>query len=253
MVYQFWIVFAILAFLILFFDRKYGMLRDISTLTPRPYSWSRVQLAWWTVIILSSFVAIFILNDTTPTLHQSTLILLSISVGTTAAARVIDVSDVNNPTVARHQDLADGSKRSNFLLDILSDKDGPSIHRFQAIVFNLVFGIWFIDTVLANLQKVPQSICDGLSGKDLELCKANAVDYIMPVISDNNLILLGLSTATYAALKITENSTPNNTGQPATANNPAANANPAANPNTAGNPNPDPNAVDDSNSGQHDR
>jgi hypothetical protein len=40
-------------------------------------------------------------------------------------------------------------------------------------------------------------------------CQANPIDYVMPDISNNNLILLGLSSATYAAVKTTENKSSN--------------------------------------------
>jgi hypothetical protein len=157
------------------------MLKDISTANRRPYSWSRVQLAWWTVIVLASFIAIMIKYHNAPQLNQSTLILLGISGTTIAAARVIDVNDLSN-TAVRHQD----ENGSNFLFDILSDQDGVSIHRFQTVIFNFVFGIWFIVYVILHLT-------------------TSSIDCIMPVIEQNNLILLGLSSATYAFLKTTEN------------------------------------------------
>ena len=161
------------------------MLRDVSKAPGhQPYSWSRVQLAWWTVIILSSFVAILIEQNVAPTLRTSTVILLGISAATTAAARVIDVSDQQD-LIRRHQD--DFGK--NFFLDILSDQTGVSVSRFQTVVFNFVFGAWFIASVVKSLHA-------GTGAND-----------VMPNIENNNLILLGLSTATYAALKVTENKT----------------------------------------------
>ncbi len=127
--------------------------------------------------------------------------MIGISAATTATAPVIDISD-QEKYVWTHQD----GFGKNFLLDILSDQNGVSVHRFQTIVFNAVFGIWFIHAVLNNLI-----VYDCSSYKEdarlLELCLNNKVHYIMPPISDNNLILLGLSSATYAALKMTENKT----------------------------------------------
>lgn len=185
MIYQFWIILIFLFLTIAIFDKKYFMLRDTSKAPGhQPYSWARVQLAWWTVIVLSSFIAILWHMDVAPTLNSSTVILLGISAATTATARVIDISDETN-LLTRHQD--DFGK--NFFLDILSDQTGVSVSRFQTVAFNLVFGIWFISTVLKCLNN------------------GNA-DNIMPTITDNNLILLGLSTATYAAMKTTENKTP---------------------------------------------
>jgi hypothetical protein len=74
----FWIILIALAFMVGYCDKKYCMLKDISTANRRPYSWSRVQLAWWTVIVLASFVAIIIKYGHAPQLNESTLILLSL-------------------------------------------------------------------------------------------------------------------------------------------------------------------------------
>lgn len=180
----FWLAFAVLGISVAYCSRKYCMLKDNSTALKQPFSWSRVQLAWWTVIILTSFIAILFTYNEAPTLTTSTVILLGISAATTAVARTIDVSDAASPTTI---DTGD-HKSSGFLLDILSDQNGVSIHRFQTVVFNFVFGCWFIVSVLEHLHNMPD---DG-------------IDAIIPDIATTNLVLLGLSSATYAALKSTE-------------------------------------------------
>jgi hypothetical protein len=180
----FWLAFAVLGIAVGYCSYKYCMLKDNSSAVKQPYSWSRVQLAWWTIIILSAFIAILFSYNEAPTLTTSTVILLGISAATTAVARTIDVSDAASPaTVA-----VPPAESSNFILDILSDQNGVSIHRFQTVVFNFVFGCWFIVTVLEHLHNMPE---DG-------------VNAIMPDFADTNLVLLGLSSATYAALKTTE-------------------------------------------------
>jgi len=200
----FWVLFLILLGSVIACDRKFNMLRDLSKASPRPFSWSRVQLAWWTIIILSSFISILLQTGHAPNLHTSTLILLGISVGTTAAARIIDLADQDNPLVYRHQDV----KSANFFLDILSDQNGISIQRFQTVIFNVVFGLWFISSVLGNLHDPNFCLNDFPKGDpNLAQCLLHSVDFIMPIVSDNNLILIGLSSAAYAALKITENKT----------------------------------------------
>jgi hypothetical protein len=131
--------FAVLVTAVIYFDRKYCMLRDMTTANlHQPYSWSRVQLAWWSVIILSCFITIIIMKGAAPTLDISTVILLGISAATTATAKAIDISDAEKNEGIRHQD--DFGK--NFFLDILSDGT-VSVHRFQTIVFNCVleFGL----------------------------------------------------------------------------------------------------------------
>lgn len=189
MIYQFWTVFLALVLIFLFFDARYGMLRDMSQANPKPYSWGRVQLAWWTAIILSVFIAIYWKTGNLPDLHYSTIVLLGISAATTTTSRLIDVSDVRKAAI-RHQDI----KKDNFLLDILSDENGVSIHRFQTVVFNITFGIWFIKKSLQALGACNTSACD--------------IDAIMPIVTDTNLTLLGVSAAAYAAMKSTENSVP---------------------------------------------
>ena len=185
----FWIAFAVLACCVVYCNKNYCMLRDMSNAKKRPYSWARVQLAWWTVIVLSSFIAIMARYKVAPGLDESTVILLGISAATIATARTIDVSDEANPNVTRHQD----DNGSNFVLDILSDQDNVSISRFQTVVFNFVFGVWFIGSVLTDLVTLP----------------AKDVDAIIPIITPANLVLLGLSSATYAAMKATENKSKN--------------------------------------------
>lgn len=202
MVFQFWGIFILLLAAVIVCDRKFHMLRDISKASILPYSWSRVQLTWWTLIVLSAFTTILLRSGVAPNLHSSTLVLLGISVATTATARVIDLGDQQNTHVFRHQNL----KSTNFFLDILSDHNGVSIQRFQAVLFNAVFGIWFIASVLGNINDVNFCLSTfSKSDPNLAQCLLHPADFYMPIISENNLILLGLSSATYAALKITEN------------------------------------------------
>jgi hypothetical protein len=203
---NFWIVFAFLIVLVAWLDRRYCMLRDLTTVkTHQPYSWSRVQLAWWSVIILSSFITVFFSKGVAPNLHMSTVILLGISSATTVTAMAIDVSDQQQQEIYRHQNQFG----KNFFLDILSDPSGVSMNRLQTLAFNTVFGIWFISVVLNNMH-ADCSAYQNLTDKIVSAaCQANPIDYVMPDISNNNLILLGLSSATYAAVKTTENKSSN--------------------------------------------
>ena len=204
----FWATFLALASLVYFCDKKYGMLRDASTATPRPYSWSRVQLAWWTVIVFSSYITIILRSHgSLPDFNNSILYLLGISSATTIGAMLIDVSDQSNPALSN---LSQNDRGNTFFLDILSDKNGISIHRFQTIIFNIVFGIWFIGAVLQRLAiDPPCAICAGqpASGACIT-CLNNYARAIMPFIPSNDLILMSISSGLYEALKITENRQP---------------------------------------------
>ena len=142
----------------------------------RPYSLARAQLMWWTLIILSCFTSYYGDNGVLQNLDESALILLGISIGTASAARIIDNTEISNEMI-RHQNV---DKSKGFLNNILSDNNGISIHRFQAFVFNLIFGFIFI----AEFLKEENSFVD---------------------FGPMELGLMGISSAAYVGLKFSEN------------------------------------------------
>jgi hypothetical protein len=164
-----------------------------------PYSYSKVQLAWWTMIVLSSLITIIITKCKIPTLDSSTLILLGISAATSATARAIDVSNKKDPVIAQ-KSLSVHS--DGLIIDILSDNDNVNMHRLQSVIINVTFGIYFIHAVLCNLNGCG---CFYVEESLLAECRKHPIDFIIPIISTNNLVLLGLSSATYTALKSAEN------------------------------------------------
>src|SRR5258708_12506171 len=87
----FWGFLLVLSGSIIYLDQRYGMLRDTSIAQKKPFSYARVQLAWWTVIVLASFFTIMLTKGAIPTFDQSTLVLLGISAATTGAARIIEI------------------------------------------------------------------------------------------------------------------------------------------------------------------
>ncbi len=139
----------------------------------KPYSLSRTQLIYWSVIIVMAYVFIWIVTGELAALTGSTLALLGISIGTTAGAKLIDSSQGDR---SRHQEKAS----ENFLVDILSDDKGISVHRFQMVLWTVVLGIIFVRQVVLNLE--------------------------LPQLDDNLLALMGISNGAYVGLKIPENS-----------------------------------------------
>jgi hypothetical protein len=204
----FWIVLATLLFIIIYLDARYLLLRDNSTAQIKPFSYARVQLAWWTLIILTSLISIIISTGKIPAFDKNILILLGITAGVTLTARLIDLSDDAN-AYSKSVQIAQASSAGlptpppiilsrnqnsqDFILDILSDKSGVSIHRLQAVIFNIIFGIWFIYNVYMAIE--------GLNGKTAQ----PEVDKIMQIMKENYLMLIGLSAGTYATIKATEN------------------------------------------------
>jgi len=192
----------------------------------RPYSLSAVQAAWWFLLILISFIFIWLVTGEA-NFSGTALTLLGISLGTALGATVIDVnkkgtsgasedgqanSDELNLLLSDKEKLekelsslrgqpgfadkkveydnkiseikkkfpnAIGPAREKFYLDILSDANGVSFHRFQMLVWTVVLGIFFISATLGKLA--------------------------MPDFSSTLLTLMGISAGTYLGFKIPEN------------------------------------------------
>jgi hypothetical protein len=145
---------------------------------PRPFSLSRVQLGVWTVVISSSYIFLILCNccDMTKVIINSTaLLLMGISVGTTLVARTIDK---NQASLKRHQN----EPSEGFLVDILSDENGISIHRFQNVVWTVI------------------AIC-------IYLCYLNVSKCKLPELDSTLIALTGISASAYVGVKINENKT----------------------------------------------
>jgi hypothetical protein len=170
-----WIMAIALLFVIAVFyvlAWKTEIIRDPSASEKHPFSMAKSQLAFWTLIVIFSFLYLWIITGVAPFIGGSTLILLGISIGTTLGAKVIDASQKD---MERHQDqLSKG-----WLFDVLSDGAGINIHRFQMLLWTIVMGIYFIHSVFYNLE--------------------------IPQISDAFLALMGISSGAYVGLKIPEN------------------------------------------------
>jgi hypothetical protein len=164
-------LFLILTIILVFF-LKLNFIRDSSAADPKPYSLSRFQLLWWTVIIISCYILLFAIRDDFGLLSQSTLILLGISAAGTGFSALVDYS-VNDKGTQPAQ------PGKNFFYDILSDNNGVNIHRYQNFIFTIVFGIVFVYKVFSTAN--------------------------MPNFGVLELSLMGLSTATYVGLKTNEN------------------------------------------------
>jgi hypothetical protein len=170
---------------LLAFVFKTNLIKDKSSQPDKkPYSLSRFQLLWWTVIIISCYILLFAIRDDFALLSQSTLILLGISVAGTSFAAVVDYSQSDQD---RHQD----QPGVNFIQDVLSDDEGISVHRYQNLIFTFIFGIIFFYKVLATGN--------------------------MPDFGPLELSLMGLSTAAYVGLKTGENKTPSSSTSASTA------------------------------------
>lgn len=142
----------------------------------RPYSLAKTQLAWWTFIIMGSYLVIYCVTGEMTNISMTTLSLLGISAGTAGLSGLIgSPGDVGKP-------LPGGPVVSqSWLTDILSDSNGVSINRLQKVVITLLLGYFFVRTVYKTVA--------------------------MPEWNNNETLLLAISSATYLGLKWQDNKT----------------------------------------------
>lgn len=181
------------------------------------FSLGRSQLAFWTVIVISSFIYVFLKCSTAqhfdvPGLNDVNLALLGIAAGTTLVSKTIDNSqrDAQGDAIPQQDYPSKG-----FFIDIISDEKGVSIHRLQNVIWTIVVGAIYIGYV-ANHPQLPDST----------------------IITTQLLALMGISTGAYLGLKINENQ-----NAPVSAVTQNVNANPTAPATAPANPNPQGNAA----------
>jgi hypothetical protein len=116
----------------------------------KTYSFSRSQLFYWTMIVIICLCAGMGNNGNFDLLlklkEPSILLLLGISVGTASVATYID-NEIPNPKK--------NTDSNGFIRDILSDAGGISVHRYQALLFNIIFGLVFVCQFINNTTEFP--------------------------------------------------------------------------------------------------
>ncbi|HEY0058658.1 MAG TPA: hypothetical protein VGB56_05950 [Flavisolibacter sp.] len=184
-----WFSFSFFANTALCRDASYDKSCTLKPVESRPYSYSRVQLFWWTLIILFCYILFFALYGVLLPLNPTVILLLGSGVAVYIFGKSMDKDQIrknNAEEPARHQDLHDSK---GFLTDILSDENGISIHRLQAVAFNIVYGLGFLSAFFSALSD------------------ASNKKYTYPLIEFEpwQLSLLGISAIGYLGLKSSEN------------------------------------------------
>jgi hypothetical protein len=133
---------------------------------PKAYSLSRFQMAFWFVLVISSYVFIWLITDATDTLNTSVLALIGIGSGTALGSFAVDAGKTR------------AAASEGFLRDVLSDATGICFYRFQMFVWTLILGMIFLSSVWYSLS--------------------------MPEFSATLLALQGISAGTYLGFKIPE-------------------------------------------------
>lgn len=181
-----WIILLVTFFILLFttiiLSLKTDLIKDISTSNPKPFSLSRSQMAFWTVVIASTYVYLLVLHDfdyAKVVMSESAFILLGIGLGTTATARVMDNADQEKLSQGAIGACHQNDPSQGFWKDILSDKNGVSVARYQNVIFTIILGVGFIINTISK--------------------------EVMINFDENLLILSGVSAAGYLGVKGLEN------------------------------------------------
>ena len=171
------------------------MLRDADTTF---YSLGKSQMAFWGVLVFVSVVAVLLVTGTLERIPTQTLGLLGISgvtglgaiiiggAGSGSGVRKLRLEFValkanKNRTElesARLEELKVLLTPRNFIRDICDDGNGPSFHRVQVVLWTLLLGGVFLNSVAQVLS--------------------------MPEFPESLLLLMGISNATYLGFKIPE-------------------------------------------------
>jgi hypothetical protein len=204
-----WWAFILICISIFFAAWKTNILRetcececlDKNKKAKAPFSLSRTQMAFWTIIVAFSFTYIYIITGEMPNITTGTLILLGISSSTTLGGSLLDSNDT---TTKRQNAPVNRCCSENFFKDILSDGGIPGIHRLQNILFTVIMGGIYLYRAVAELY--------------------------LTEFDTNLLILMGISSGTYLGVKFFANQSlaQNAKQQPAAV--PADNANAPAPP-----------------------
>lgn len=152
---------------------KSNMLRECDG---GPYSLSQTQLAFWTILIIGSFIYTLILTDIAYSLNNSILLLLGISLTANGTAIYIDYYKKKDKATLKPK------VSKGFLTDILGDGNTIVVQRVQNAAWTLVLGLYLIYYTISNKT--------------------------LPTYPDALLYLTGISSFAYVAAKPTENKKP---------------------------------------------
>ncbi|MCK9421491.1 MAG: hypothetical protein M0Q38_02730 [Bacteroidales bacterium] len=155
--------------IVFFLSRKTDLIRVGDNQSQ--FSLGLAQLIFWTVIIASSYFYLWIISKTPGSLTDSTLILLGISITTTAGSKLVDFR--------RKTPVPVHVPSRGFWVDMASDSVGYSVHRCQMILWTIILGIIFVQKVIAEQQ--------------------------IPAFDETLLALMGISSAGFVGLKTMEN------------------------------------------------
>lgn len=148
-----------------------------------PLSMARLQMSIWFFVIIGSFVFLWSTTGSLAGVNATALALMGISGGTSMFSAFISKKQEWD-AVKRAPKTPESSRIAAWFVDLLSDDQGMTIHRFQMLAWTLVLAIVFINGVI--------------------------IDYAMPIFTKELLGLMGISSGVYVGFKLKEGTTREN-------------------------------------------
>ncbi|MDQ3109640.1 MAG: hypothetical protein M3R17_07065 [Bacteroidota bacterium] len=134
----------------------------------KPYSLARVQMAIWFVVIISSWLLLYVCLHHFNLLNEKILILMGITAGTGVGGLALDAN----------KDKTITSPSEGFFKDLISDHSNISLFRFQNLAWTVILVVVFVRYVIVYMK--------------------------MPEFDTTLLLLMGISSGTYIGAKVTE-------------------------------------------------
>lgn len=162
--------------LLLFFVGFHFLIKSPSALRDvrhGPYSLGKSQMAFWGLLVMLSFVGVWLLTGAMERIPEQVLILLGISGATGLSAIVISNNKQSGRGAATQPHPTHG-----FWRDICNDGNGLSFHRMQVVAWTIFIGLVFVRSVVHVMS--------------------------MPEFPETLLVLMGISNGVYLGFKIPE-------------------------------------------------
>ena len=145
--------------------------------TAQPYSLAFCQIAFWTIVIVASYLFIYLSTGNYNCFNSTALTLLGISATTGLGAVVINNNDPSRATAWSSQMDTFYKKwlLISLFIDLLCERETMSFHRLQLITWTVVLAFVFVRSVFNTLG--------------------------MPVLDPTLLILVGIVNGAYLGMK----------------------------------------------------
>lgn len=156
------------------------------------YSVSRFQVMAWTIVVVSSWVYVYLHTGKQVSFPDSVMYLMGISIGSMTGAKILSTTKsqtLGGGVAAGGAAAAGGDKKSlgAVIANMLSDNGQPSTMRYQMFVWTVVAAMFFLRQVWATdaLWDVPNGllVLMGISHGGYLLDKGTAADTSMRVQS----------------------------------------------------------------------